>query len=166
MTPRSAREGKWPQVREPGSPTAPGRPCWIVASAQLILATAVSGWSPNSPATCAAQPRTPSRCSVAATARRIWSGEGDPEGCRVDANSASARTASNVPGPSHPGSDRLRSQNLRHRSCLASFHICGLLGIAPHTVQLRGQVRLRLRSQRPTRLPASRNQRTPVSSRG
>jgi hypothetical protein len=77
----------------------------IVASAQLILATAVSGWSPNSPATLAAQPRTPSRCSVAVTARRTWSGEGDPEGCRADTNSASARTASNVPGTSYPVSD-------------------------------------------------------------
>src|SRR2546430_3107017 len=77
----------------------------MVASAQLILATALSGWSPNSPATCAAQPRTPSRCSVAATARRIWPGEWDPEGCRVEANSAPARAASNVPGPSYQGSD-------------------------------------------------------------
>src|SRR5580693_9870616 len=77
----------------------------IVASAQLIRATAVSGWSPNSPATRAAQPRTPSPCSVAATARRTWLGEGDPEGCRADTNSAPARTASNVPGTSYPASD-------------------------------------------------------------
>src|ERR1700730_4399855 len=76
-----------------------------VASAQLILATAVSGCPPYSPPTCAAQPRTPSRRSVVVTARRIWSGEGDPDGCRADRNNASARTASNVPGISRPASD-------------------------------------------------------------
>ena len=32
-------------------------------------------------------------------------GEGDPEGCKVDTNSASGRTASNVPGISYPASD-------------------------------------------------------------
>src|ERR1700722_1451746 len=77
----------------------------IAASAQLILATAVSGWSPNSPATRAAQPRTPTRRSVVVTARRIWSGEGDADGCRVDRNNASARTASNVPRISRRTSD-------------------------------------------------------------
>src|SRR2546430_5237057 len=138
----------------------------MVASAQLILATAVSGWSPNSPATCSAQPRTPSRRSVAATARRIWPGEWDPEGCRVEANSAPARAASNVPGPSYPGSDIFVARiSVIVRASLPSAS-AALLRIAPHTVQLRGQGRLRLHSQRPTRLPASRNQRTPVSSRG
>src|SRR5271154_6054914 len=76
-----------------------------VASAQLILATAVSGWSPNSPATCAAQPRTPTRRSVVVTARRIWSWEGDADGCRVDRNNACARTASNAPAISRPARD-------------------------------------------------------------
>jgi hypothetical protein len=74
------------------------------ASAQHILATAVSGWSPNSPAVRDAQPLLPSRRRAVATAPRTWSGEADPEGCRVDANSASARTASDVPGISHSAS--------------------------------------------------------------
>jgi hypothetical protein len=52
----------------------------IVASAQHILATAVSGWSPNSPAIRAAQPPLPSRRSVVATAAQTWWGEVDPEG--------------------------------------------------------------------------------------
>src|ERR1700677_2800508 len=78
-----------------------------VASAQHILATAVSGWSPNSAAVRAAAPLLPSRRSVVATAPRTWSGEVDPEGCRVEANSASARTASNVPAFSLRASDVL-----------------------------------------------------------
>ena len=81
-----------------------------VASAQLILATAVSGWSPNSPATCAAQPRAPSCRSVVVTVRRIWSAEGDPEGCRDDRNNAPARTAGAGPGISPPGSDVFRAR--------------------------------------------------------
>jgi hypothetical protein len=39
-----------------------------------------------------------------------------------------------------------------------------LAGLAPHAVQLRGQVGLGLHGQRPARLPASRNQRTPAST--
>jgi len=68
----------------------------IIASAQVILAAAESGWSPNSPASCAAQPRIPNLRSVVATAWRTWSVEGDSEDWRGEANSASARTASNV----------------------------------------------------------------------
>jgi hypothetical protein len=81
----------------------------IVASAQHILATAVSGWLPNSAAVRAAQALAPSRRRVVATAPRTWPGEGDPEGCKVDANSAPARTASNVPGISHSASDVMPS---------------------------------------------------------
>jgi hypothetical protein len=83
----------------------------IVASAQLILATAVSGWSPNSPATRAAQPPAPSRCSVAATAPRIWSGEGDPEGCRA----ARRQPAGAGVGWVAFVRARLRLHDLRHR---------------------------------------------------
>jgi hypothetical protein len=39
------------------------------------------------------------------TAWRTWSGEGDPEGCKVDANSASALAARDLPGILRPASD-------------------------------------------------------------
>src|ERR1700733_8962811 len=109
-----------------------------VARAHLILATAVSGWSPYSPAACAAQPLLPSRRSVVVTARRTWSGEGDPEGCRADANSASARTASNVPGISHSASD-VPAAGISAMALASLLSTFTATGFAPHVVQLRGQ---------------------------
>src|SRR5256885_12733056 len=72
-----------------------------VSNAQRIRHTAVSGWSPNSPATWAAQPRMPRCRRVAATARRTCSAAGTSEDCRVETNRASARTASNESDISH-----------------------------------------------------------------
>jgi hypothetical protein len=63
----------------------------ITDSAQAIRAAARSGWSPNSRATSATHPRTPSRLRVRKTASRTSADVGSWDGCNQDANSAGAR---------------------------------------------------------------------------
>jgi hypothetical protein len=64
----------------------------IIARAQRILVTAVSGCSPKACATRAAQPEPPYLATATAIARRTCPGPGCSEHCSADANSASART--------------------------------------------------------------------------
>jgi len=61
-----------------------------VARAQHMRTAAVSGWSPNSWATCPAHPAAPCASRAMAMARRMWMMLRSSLSCRVDANKASA----------------------------------------------------------------------------
>src|SRR3954470_13824129 len=75
-----------------------------MATPHRIRTTATSGWSPNSPATHAAQPRLPSRANDSATALRTSTAAGDSDDCTHETKSASARATANTSGISHlPG---------------------------------------------------------------
>jgi hypothetical protein len=75
--------------RSDGEPKAPA----TAVCAQRILLAAVSGCSPYSCATRAAQPRSPNAQVAAVIARLTWIAVGWSERCSVDAKSASARAA-------------------------------------------------------------------------
>ena len=147
VTLRSAREDKRSQVRSRGHrrrrvdradrsqcPAHPGH-CGVRVVTEFTghphsRGLLVAAWSPR-------RRRAPGR-------------EDDPEGCRVDANSASARAATNVPGPSQQGSDVFIARILRHRSASLPFASAARSDRAARLIQLPGQGRLRLHSQRPT----------------
>jgi hypothetical protein len=106
MRGRATLEGRPFLAAYPGSDGGPKVPSAAIR-AQRILLAAVSGCSPYSCATRAAQPMSPKVRVAAAIARSTCSAVGSSERCSVDAKSASARAARMLGSFRSHGADRI-----------------------------------------------------------